>query len=116
MHEYSLVASIMERVQEIAEAEGGLPVTQVKLEIGVLQEIEPDLLVWAFDVAKEATLAENATLSWATVSVGLRCDACHLEYTPEDNVFWECPACHSHGAEVLKGDELLIRSVVLEAS
>lgn len=115
MHEYSLVASVLERVQEIAEAEGNLPVTQVKLEIGVFQEVEPELLVWAFDVAKEATLAENATLSWSSIPPKLCCDACHVEYTPEDIVFWECPTCHGRSAVVLAGDELIIRSIALEA-
>lgn len=116
MHEYSLVASVMDRVLEIAKEQGNLPVEEVNLDIGVLQEIVPELLVWAFDAAKEDTLAANAALRWKMVPARLCCDACGATYAPEDDVFWQCPKCRWNGAEVLEGDELHIRTIKLTES
>lgn len=113
MHEYSLVASILERVTEVAQEHGNLPVEKVTLDIGVLQEIVPDLLVWAFDTAKEGTLAAQAILEWNTIPPKLICTKCQAEYVPTDNLFWECPLCQWSGAEVVEGDELHIRSITL---
>ena len=113
MHEYSLVASILDRVLEIAREQGNQPVEKVTLDIGALQEIVPDLLVWAFDTAKEGTLAAQAKLDWQIILPKLACSKCQVEYVPVDHLFWECPLCQWSGAEVLEGDELHIHSITL---
>ncbi len=113
MHEYSLVASILERVLEIAREQGNLPVEKVTLDIGELQEIVPDLLTWAFDSAKEGTLASQAILDWQMIPPKLACTKCQVEYVPVNHLFWECPQCQWRGAEVLEGDELHIHSITL---
>ena len=113
MHEFSLVENILSRALDLAREHGGLPIEEVHVEIGKLQQVVPEALEFAFEAAKEATLAEEATLQWVTIPVRVICPACQLEYeTPGD--IWTCPACDTPGGPIVQGDDLILKSVVLK--
>jgi hydrogenase nickel incorporation protein HypA/HybF len=49
VHEYSIVASLIDRVQQEADAHGGARVHRLYVKIGELSGVEVDLLKTAFD-------------------------------------------------------------------
>ncbi len=114
MHEFSIVEQVLAAALEVADENGARPVVRVELEIGALQQVVPDALAFAFEAAKAGTLAENATLAWTEVPAEVRCPACAHTYAPDD-VFWVCPQCNAPGGEAVRGDDLVLSKVVLEA-
>ena len=68
MHEYSIVASLIDRVQQEAAAYGNARVHRLHVQIGELSGVELDLLKTAFDTFRERTICESAELEIATVS------------------------------------------------
>lgn len=112
MHEVSLANSILESVLEVARTHGAERIEQVKLEIGSLRQVVPDMLQFAFTAVSQGTPAEGAELQWADVPAELLCRACETRFHPEDTD-WSCPYCGAGGGHLVQGDELIIRSVVL---
>ncbi|MBP8130117.1 MAG: hydrogenase maturation nickel metallochaperone HypA [Candidatus Hydrogenedentes bacterium] len=113
MHELSIVENVLQRVLTIADEHGGLPVSCVKLSIGALQQVDPDLLAFAFQAAVAGTLAERAALEWRVTPARVACPSCGTCFQPDD-LFWACPACAAAGGRVLAGDELVLDAVELE--
>ncbi|RMH69889.1 MAG: hydrogenase maturation nickel metallochaperone HypA [Gemmatimonadetes bacterium] len=110
MHEYSLMQALMDKTIEIAAEHGHPKVERIKLQIGELQHIVPDILEFAFEVMAKGTIAETADLVWDVVPVKIKCQQCHTEFEPHD-VFWVCPQCESSGGEIKQGDEFILESI-----
>ena len=68
MHEYSIVASLIDRVQQEAAAHGGSRVHRLHVKIGELSGVEIDLLKTAFDTFRERTICDGAELAIDTVA------------------------------------------------
>ncbi len=113
MHEFSLASNILERALAIAHEHGDKPIRRVTLEIGALQEVAVEALLFAFDASKTDTLAQNAQLEWMEIPARVECEHCGRLYEPEGPI-WVCPACQGHGGTALQGDEFLIASLELE--
>jgi hydrogenase nickel incorporation protein HypA/HybF len=56
MHEYSIVQSLFDRIDEQAEAHGAQSVTRVRLRIGSLSGVEVELLESAYDLFRRPAL------------------------------------------------------------
>jgi hydrogenase nickel incorporation protein HypA/HybF len=113
VHELSIVQSLLEKALEVAEEHGRLPVEKVRVRIGRLRQVVPDVLVYSFDIAKKGTLAENAVLDLEQAAPLVCCARCFHEFEPTD-VYWLCPKCGSVGGKVLKGEELILETVSLK--
>lgn len=113
MHEFSIAEALLKGTLKVAEAYGSRPVEQVRVQMGRLRQIVPDILTYAFDVIAKDTLAEGAVLECREVTPWVRCKSCGTAFEPED-IFWVCPACETPGGEVLRGEELILESVVLK--
>jgi hydrogenase nickel incorporation protein HypA/HybF len=109
MHEASIALSILDIVQSKCEEEGCHSVDSVRVRIGKAAGILPDSLVFAFDAAKDTTVAKNATLTIETVPVGGTCHDCKKEFTVEDTQYvFSCPLCGSKSFEITSGREMEI--------
>ena len=115
MHELSLIQNVVEVALDVAHEHGGLPIQRVVLDIGALQQVVPEALEFAFDAATKDTLAEDAVLEWHLLPTRIECSGCGREFEPDDDVFWVCTECDNIGGRVLQGNELVLRSVELEA-
>lgn len=62
MHELSLVAELINRVNQDAAERGSRPVESVTVAVGSRSHLEPDSLQHVFNLAKEGTLLRNAVL------------------------------------------------------
>ena len=109
MHEASIVLSILDAVTEQCRKEGYGSIQSVRVRIGKAAGILPDALVFAFDIAKNSTIAENAELVIELVRVGGDCQDCGRDFEIDGSRFvYECPNCGSASIKVNKGYEMQI--------
>lgn len=113
MHELSLIASVLDLLEEKAKEHGATRVTKVVLKVGVLSGVVPDLLESAFETYKKQTLAEGARLDVVPVPLKLRCPDCGGEAVREDADF-SCQACGSRRVEIVEGRELVVERIEME--
>jgi hydrogenase nickel incorporation protein HypA/HybF len=62
MHESSLMAGLMRRIEEVANREGAKKVLGVSVKLGALSHMSPDHFREHFVVASSGTIAEGAEL------------------------------------------------------
>jgi hydrogenase nickel incorporation protein HypA/HybF len=106
MHEYSLIESMMELVKHSAAENGITRVYNVKLIVGQLIMAQPELLRFSFNILRDGTILEEATLEIEERPLVMGCRECGNRYSPEFAEFI-CPECNGT-AEVLSGKELYI--------
>jgi len=113
MHELSIVANLFELLKEQAKEAGAQKITLVKLKVGVLSGVVPELLQTAFDIYKKDTIATEAELIIETVPLRLLCHQCHQE-TIRDDIVFTCAHCGSTRLEKKEGTELILEKIELE--
>ncbi|CAD5375025.1 protein involved with the maturation of hydrogenases 1 and 2 [Rubrivivax sp. A210] len=113
MHEMSLVESVREIVEETARANGARRVALVRLEIGVLAQVEPEALRFAFDVVMRGSLAETARLEMVATPGTAWCMACSqaVEIAARGD---PCPRCESWQLQVSGGDRMRVLDIEIE--
>ena len=113
MHELSLVASMFETILEQARIHNASRVTGVKVQVGALAGVVPELLETAFDSYKKGTIAEDAVLTIVKPAFTIRCRACTAETVRNDFVM-ACTACGSSDLEIIHGMELVLEKIEME--
>jgi hydrogenase nickel incorporation protein HypA/HybF len=111
MHEYSIVQSLFDRIDEQAEAHGAQSVTRVRLRIGSLSGVEVELLESAYDLFRRGTVCENAELEVVFVEAVWGCRLCK-ESIPAGGAL-RCARCNQP-ARLLEGDEIILDQLELE--
>ena len=112
MHEYSLVQSLLERVEEQARSRNASAVHRVVVRIGPLAGVEPELFATAFANCRAAApLCAAAELVIAGESVSWRCPACNREVR-RGHVL-ACPDC-GWPLRLVEGDALVLERLELE--
>jgi hydrogenase nickel incorporation protein HypA/HybF len=110
MHEMSLAVSLVRRVVAEASKANLVRVTEVDVQVGTLQAVEPDLFGEAFRAAALGTRAEGADLHVTPVRAEACCLICGETYEPEWADF-QCPACGQAEPQILKGRDMLLAAV-----
>jgi hydrogenase nickel incorporation protein HypA/HybF len=113
MHELSVVASLFEILEEKVKEQGGKKITLVKLQIGTLSGIVPDLLATAFDIYKKDTIAAEAELKINVVPLKVQCKDCQKVMIKDDFVFI-CDNCNSTNLETVEGTEMILEKMDIE--
>jgi hydrogenase nickel incorporation protein HypA/HybF len=122
MHELSLAGAIHETALRHAD---GRPIRSVQMRIGRLRQVVPDSLRFYFGVVSKQTLGDGAGLELELIDALLRCGSCGSEWDPapapaeeEGDLLlppmFRCPGCGAGGAEVLRGEEFEVESIVVE--
>jgi hydrogenase nickel incorporation protein HypA/HybF len=111
MHEYSVVQSMVEQIERLAHARGAHAVRRVRVRLGQLSGVDPDLLRTAYDTFRVRTLCDGAPLDVETVPPVWTC--------PEGHGAIPCDAplsCRTCGrpARLESGDEILLDRLELE--
>lgn len=112
MHEYSIVASLIDRVQQEATAHGGSRVHRLHVKIGELSGVELELLQTAFDTFRERTICAGAELSIDTVAPEWACPVCKRTVTRGQIL--RCDTC-GKPARMIRGDEIILERIEMEA-
>ena len=113
MHELWLCKSILELItQQVAETQCDR-VKTIVLEIGQLSAVDLDSLNFSFQIIAQGSVAQNAELLVIDVPGEAVCNACHAK-VPVKQYYDDCPRCGSHSLSIIQGEELRIKSMVVE--
>lgn len=111
MHEYSIVASLVERVEaEVARA-GAVAVRRLTVQIGVAAGVDPELLSSAWEIFRDGTVCAGAELEIESVQIAWACARCGA--TPDKVFTLRCSACSSP-LRMVRGDDLTLRQIEME--
>ncbi len=112
MHELSIVARILDMALDVSRCNGDAPVERVCVDIGALRQAVPEVLSFAFGAASRGTAAESAVFAWSEIPAEIVCENCEANFSPQEFI-WLCPECGLGGGRIVRGDELVLRSVTL---
>lgn len=114
MHEFSVARALLREVAAQAEAHGAECVRVVNVTVGVFSGVDADLLRTAFEQLRENTCANGAELRIVHTELIAACGGCGREFEVAGFRF-ECPECGSGDVRILRGDELRLESLTMEA-
>ena len=113
MHELSIAAAIIDKLQELARAQRATRIVELELHCGVMQQIVPESLQMAFEAVSVDTPAAGATLKIVAEAVVARCRTCGRQFQAEIDDYL-CTHCQAADVEILAGRDVTLRSVVCE--
>lgn len=112
MHEYSIVAALVEQVEASVRGQEGT-VRLVRVKLGELSGVDPELLATAFETFREHTVCGAAELILERVPAAWSCPRCG-EPIPRGAVL-RCAKCDVP-ASLGGGDEILLERIELEVA
>jgi len=112
MHELSVCQALISQVEALARERSAQRVALIRLGIGPLSGVEPQLLVQAYPIASAGTLADGAELVIENLPLRVSCDACGQTTDALPNRLL-CAACGDWHTRLVSGDELQLNSVEL---
>jgi hydrogenase nickel incorporation protein HypA/HybF len=112
VHELSICQALIEQVEATARKEDALQVVQVRVGIGPLAGVEPQLLQQAFQLARAGSIAATASLLIDHLPIRVSCRACGQE-TAAEVANLACGNCGDWHTELVSGDEMLLTQVEL---
>jgi hydrogenase nickel incorporation protein HypA/HybF len=112
MHEYSLIQSLVTRVEEEARARRAVAVHRVVVRVGDLSGVDPELFRTAYDTFRAGTVCEGAALELRRVEADWRCPACRRAI--EKGAVLSCPACGTPAALAEGSDAILLETIEME--
>ncbi len=133
MHEWALAEAIVTAALQVAEKEGLAKVTEVRVRVGELQQVDGEILQFAFSQLEKDKI-KDAKFTVQTVPARLRCRVCGncwmfdveklekegreaVHFIPElAHTFIKCAKCGSPDFEVLEGRGVWLESVCGEKS
>jgi hydrogenase nickel incorporation protein HypA/HybF len=113
MHELSIMQSALNVALAQARQAGATRVHEIRLRIGALSGVVPGALEFAFEALAPGTLAEHAKLAIEHVPARFWCAACSREFQSDD-MFAECPDCHTLSGELRAGREMEVASLEID--
>lgn len=113
MHEMSLCEGVLHVLETEAKTQGFSKVKTVWLEIGDLSSVEPEAMLFSFDVVTRNSLAEGAELKIINIPGDAWCMQCSKNVAVKQR-YDECPDCGSYQLQVTTGDEMKIKELEVE--
>ncbi len=111
MHEYSIVQALMRRVESEARVQNATSVGRIRVALGELSGVDPELLSTAYEVFRERTLCHAAEMEIRTVPALWACPSCGLPLAQGEVL--RCPSCQAP-ARLVSGDEIVLEQIEME--
>ena len=112
MHEYSLVQSLVARVEAEAQARRAVAVHRVVVSVGELSGVDPELFATAYHTFRAGTVCQGAMLEVRRVGAAWSCPACQIPL--ERGAVLACAAC-GRPAELPPGaGDILLERIEME--
>lgn len=112
MHEYSLVQSLVTRVEAEAATRRASAVHRLVVSVGELAGVDPDLFQTAYDTFRAGTICATASLELKRVPARWACPACGRSI-PRGEVL-ACEVCGLPAGMAAGGDEILLETIEME--
>ncbi len=110
MHELGIIQNIFHILEDLSEENHLTAITRVRLKVGQLQQIVPDMLDFAFENVAKGTKAEGADLEIERVPILMQCRTCHTEFVVAEHTYI-CPQCSGTSLDTLQGTEIILESI-----
>ena len=128
MHEWALAEGIVSTARKVAEEQGLTEVTEVKVMIGELQQVEHEIIKFALEQLRTPGM-EKTKFVLEAAPAKFRCRKCSTEwgfktegltdevseaihFVPEmAHVYIKCPSCGSPDFEVVEGRGIWIAHI-----
>jgi hydrogenase nickel incorporation protein HypA/HybF len=106
MHELSVALSLLDEIGSVAARERAVSITSVRLKVGRMSGIARDALLFAWDLAREDTVAAHAELHIEDIAVTVFCPRCEQERAPLEGGGLVCGVCGALAPSIVHGREL----------
>ncbi len=113
MHEYSIVAALLKRVEAEAERRSASAVHHVRVRVGELSGVDAGLLAAAYSFCREGGICASAELEIVPDPVRWACPECGGEIAA--GAALQCPLC-SLPARLQGGGEILLEQIEMEVA
>lgn len=113
MHELAVAQALVDQVDEVIREHGAVSASLIRVRIGPLAGVVPELLGSAFPLAAAGRRMAHAALDLVVAPIRVRCQTCGAE-TEAAMSRLVCGVCGDWRTQVIGGDELLLESVELE--
>lgn len=113
MHEYSLIQSLVERVEAEARARNATAIHRVDVRIGELAGVDIELFKTAYLTFRDRTVCEHADLQVDVIPVVWACDTCGGRIAPGQPL--QCPSCE-RPARLVGGDDIVLARIEMEVA
>ncbi len=115
MHELAVAQALVEQVDAVIHQNHAQRATLIRVRIGPLAGVVPELLATAFPLAAAGSRMEHAELEFTHAPIQVRCQTCGLDSEAAMNRLI-CGACGDWHTRIISGDELMLESVELETT
>ena len=112
MHEYSLVDALLRRVEDEARQRNATAIHGIKVSLGELAGVEPELFRTAYVTFRAGTLCEMATLEILRCPATYTCPTCGKGFARGEVL--RCERCARPARMDEKSDALLLESIDME--
>ncbi len=112
MHEYSLVEALVRRVEDEARRRNATAVHRLRVSVGELAGVEPELFRTAYETFRAGTLCASAALELVTHPATWSCPSCRKAF--ERGAVLRCDACGQPAQLDPDGDALLLDAIEME--
>lgn len=110
MHELSIVMGIIDIAQKEIKKANLRKVETIEIDIGTLAGIEFEALDFAWQMAVDNTVLQNAERKINVIQAKAKCVSCgHIFNT--NSVFDQCPKCNEFFTEIITGRELKVKAI-----
>ncbi len=113
MHEYSIVSALLQRVEAEAGSRGATSVGRIRVALGELSGVDPELLATAYEVFRERTLCQDAPMEIRTVPASWVCPRCGQALAGGQVL--KCLSCQTP-ARLASGDEIILEQIEMEVA
>ncbi|UCE79552.1 MAG: hydrogenase maturation nickel metallochaperone HypA [Nitrospiraceae bacterium] len=106
MHEMSIALNVLDIASEQCRRADCAEIESIHVKIGKASGVFCDALLFAFDAAKQDSIAKNASLHIEEVPVTGLCSDCDKDFAVEEQYILSCPLCKGTSFTITGGREL----------
>lgn len=110
-----MAQALVEQVEAVINQHGATQASLIRVRIGPLAGVMPELLASAFPLAAAGSRMEHAELEFSHAPIQVHCQTCGADTEAAMNRLI-CGACGDWHTQIISGDELLLESVELETA
>ncbi len=111
MHELGIVMHVVDSIESTAKELGVEKVTKLRMEIGEVSTVVPELFTDAFDWAKKRTqYLKDCDLELIIIQGISYCRTCRKTYETTKYAR-QCPFCGSYDTYLVTGNEITIKDI-----
>lgn len=113
MHELSIVMSVVEIAEKEIKKAKATTVDSIELEIGTQAGVEFDALEFCWNSGVMNSVLAKAKRIITKIQAVSYCPECKYEFDVHEP-FQPCPKCNSYLVHLIKGNELRVKSLLVQ--